>query len=290
LEVVLMAVGVRRALTLAALLAFAAVLAPLGSAGTRSSHASSLPTLYVQYTMNCTFSIVDDNGRPVTTIAPGNYQLEVSTPVMFKLVRPGGVTSDEIAPNDFTGCKGWVQFQLTGPGVNVFTTLDSGCDAYLIIPEQTFKPSSTYTATDLNQPSVAHATFSTAASGTPTAPTKSAYGTTSGKGTSQQDIVGSLQRSAVKGTLTGGLSATGKPSLTTKGKQVSVLKTGRYNFAIKDLDKKGSFTLEAVSGGTVKDLTSVPFVGRHSVTLNLTPGRWMYYAVRGKAYYFLVTN
>jgi hypothetical protein len=285
-----MAVPVRRALTVAAVMVLAAVLTPLGNAARRSTGASSLPTLYVQYTMNCTFSIVDDSGHPVTSIAPGDYQLEVSTPIMFKLVHPGGTTSDEIAPNDFSGCKGWVQFQLTGPGVNVFTTLDSGCDAYLIVPEQTFKPNSTYTATDLNQPSVARASFTTTATGTPTAPTKSAYGTTSGKGTSQQDIVGSLQRGAVKGTLSGALSARGKPSLTSKGKLVSVLRTGRYTFAIDDLDKKGSFTLEAVSGGTVKDLTSVPFVGRHSVTLNLTPGRWMYYAVRGRAYYFLVTN
>ena len=53
---------------------------------------------------------------------------------------------------------------------------------------------------------------------------------------------------------------------------------------------KGSFILEAVNGGTVKNLTTAPFVGRHSVTVLLTPGRWMYYSKRGRPSYFLVTN
>jgi hypothetical protein len=284
-----MAVRVRRALVLTAALAAAAVLVPVSSASRRDSGAPALPTLYVVYTMNCTFSIVDDAGKPVTSIAPGTYQVEVSTPIMFKLVRPGGVTVDNIAPNDFSGCKGWVQFQLTGPGVNLFTTLDTGCDAFLILPQQTFKASSTYTATDLNQPSVARASFSTLASGSPTIP-KSPYGTTSGKGTVQQELVGSAARSAVRATLTGALSARAKPTLMNKGKAVSILKAGRYRFAITDQDAKASFILEAVNGGTVKNLTTAPFVGKHSVTLNLTAGRWMYYANRGKAYYFLVTG
>jgi hypothetical protein len=281
-----MAVRVRRALTVTAALLAAAVLVPVSSAARRDNGAPALPTLYVVYTMNCTFSIVDDRGNPVTSIAPGSYQIEVSTPIMFKLVVPGGPTVDRIAPDDFRGCKGWVQFQLTGPGVNIFTTLDTGCDAFLILPEQTFKPNSTYTAQDLNQPSVAHATFSTLASGSPTVP-KSPYGATSGKGTLQQDIVGSA---AVQGTLTGALSSKGKPTLTNKGKPVSVLKSGRYKFAISDQTAKRAFVVEAVNGGTVKDLTTAPFVGKRSVTLELSPGRWMYYASRNKAYYFLVTR
>jgi hypothetical protein len=282
-----MAVGARRALLLtAAMMAAAAVLAPLGTASRRAGGAPALPTLYVKYTMNCTFAIFDDFDRPVTAIAPGSYQLEVSTPIMFKLVRPGGVTVDNIPANDYTGCKGWVQFQLTGPGVNIFTTLDTGCDAFLILPEQTFRPNATYTATDLNQPTVAHATFTTLASGTPQLP-KSPYGATSGKGTVQQDIVGSA---AIKATLNGSVAAKSLPTLTNNGKSVSVLKTGRYKFTINDSSKNAAFVLEAVNGGTVKDLTTAPFVGKHSVTVTLTPGRWMYYAFRSKAHYFRVTS
>jgi hypothetical protein len=281
--------AVRWVPTLVAAIAMAAVLVPVGGASSRDNGEQALPTLYVHYTMNCTFSIVDDSGNPVTSIAPGNYQVEVTTPIMFKLAVPGGVGVDKIAPNDFTGCKGWVQFQLTGPGVNLFTTLDSGCDAFLVLPAQTFKPNSTYTAQDLNQPSVAHASFTTLASGTPPIPV-SPYGPTSGKGTSQQELVGSLQRSAVRATLVGALSPTGKPTLTNNGKPVSVLKAGRYRFSITDRDPKASFTLEAVNGGLVKDLTQASFVGKHSVTLMLTSGRWMYYSNRGKASYFLVKS
>jgi hypothetical protein len=284
-----MAVRVRWVPTLFAALALAAVIVPASGASSRDNGAPALPTLYVNYTMGCTFSIVDDGGHAVTSIAPGTYQVEVTTPIMFKLAVPGGTSSDKIAPNDFTGCKGWVQFQLTGPGVSLFTTLDSGCDAFLILPEQTFKPNSTYTAEDLNQPSVARASFTTLASGSPTAP-KSPYGPTSGKGTLQQDLVGSLQRSAVKATLAGAVDAKGKLSLTNKGKRVSVLKAGRYKFAITDRSPKASFTLEAVNGGLVKALSQGSFVGKHSVTVVLTSGRWMYYSNRGKASYFLVAR
>jgi hypothetical protein len=282
--------AVRWVPTVIAALAVAVVLVPASGASSRAGGTPALPTLYVQYTMNCTFGIFDDQGHPVSSIAPGSYQVEVETPVMFKLVRPGGVSTDNIAANDFTGCKGWVQFQLTGPGVNIFTTLDSGCDAFLILPEQTFKPNSTYTAQDLNQPTVARASFSTLATGTPVAP-KSPYGTTSGKGTLQQDLVGSESgKSAIKGTLTGALTPRGTLTLSSKGKLVSIVKAGRYKFAITDQSAKASFTLEAVNGGTVKDLTTAPFVGKHTVTVQLNAGRWMYYSNRAKASYFLVTG
>src|SRR5215210_6355473 len=104
-----MAVRIRRVSILLAALAAAAVLAPMGSAKSRDVAPNAMPTLYVVYTMNCTFTIVDDFGRRVTSIAPGSYQIEVSTPIMFKLVVPGGPDVDHIAPNDFSGCRGWVQ-------------------------------------------------------------------------------------------------------------------------------------------------------------------------------------
>src|SRR6266481_2051023 len=105
---------VRRVSTLAAVLAAAlataAFLAPTGVAGSRDSGQPALPTLYVNYNLNCTFKIVDDSGKPVNSIPPGTYQVEVTTPLMFKLVVPGRPGVDPITPNYFTGCKGWVQF------------------------------------------------------------------------------------------------------------------------------------------------------------------------------------
>jgi len=275
----------RRASVLIVVVALAGVLASVGSAGSRDS-GSGIPTLYVQYTMNCTFSIVDDQGRPVTSIAPGTYQVEVSTPVMFKLVAPSG-PNNQIAPNDFSGCKGWVQFQLTGPGVSLSTTLDLGCDAYLTMPATAFKPGSTYVAQDMNQPAVTRTTFTTLSSGTPTAP-PSPYTPTSGKGVASQDIVGSDIKK-VAGTLAGTLSAQGVSTLTRKGKAISIIASGRYTFAITDRDSKAGFTLQPV-GGKPQALTAAGFVGTHSVTVSLKAGRWTYSSGKSGPHTFLVTS
>jgi hypothetical protein len=278
------------AAVLAAALVSTAVLAPTGVAGSRDSGQAAFPTLYVNYNLNCTFSIVDDSHKPVSSIPPGTYQVEVTTPIMFKLVVPGGPSVDQIAPNDFTGCKGWVQFQLTGPGVNLFTTLDSGCDAFYTLPATSFKASSTYTAQDLNQPAATRTAFTTLATGTPQAPT-SPYGATSGKGETQQQLAGS-GNVPFRGTLKAALSASGKPTLTTsKGKAVQTLKAGQYIFAITDQDAKGSFTLQRIkqgSGFKPNELTGVRFVGKNSRMLTLKAGKWMYSAGGAKPASFIV--
>lgn len=286
---------VRRVSTLTAVvsaaLATAALLAPSGLAGSRDNGQPALPTLYVNYSLNCTFKIVDDSGKPVNSIPPGTYQVEVTTPLMFKLVVPGGPGVDPIAPNDFTGCKGWVQFQLTGPGVNLFTTLDSGCDAFYTLPASSFKASSTYVAQDLNQPAATRTAFTTLASGSPQAPV-SPYTPTSGKGTTQQQLAGS-GNVPFRGTLRATLSASGKPMLTTiKGKAVQTLKAGQYIFSITDQDAKGGFTLQRIklgpNGFKPNDLTGVKFVGRNSRMLTLKAGQWTYSAGGAKATSFIV--
>jgi hypothetical protein len=279
--------SIGRHLAVGAVLLAAAVFVPVVAASSRDAAPPATPTLYVNYTMNCTFSIVDDAGKPVTSIAPGTYQVMVTTPIMFKLVIPGGPGIDAIAPNDFTGCKGWVQFQLTGPGVNLSTTLDVGCDSNLLLPPTTFKPSSTYTAVDLNQPSVARGTFTTLATGTPTVPASSPYTATSGKGDVQ---AGLLASGAVAGTLKGTLNAKGVVTLTNRGKAVKTLAAGKYSFSITDKDPKASFTILGPKSTRTSALTGAGFVGRHSVTLNLTVGRWVYYSNIGKQHSFVVTR
>ena len=103
-----MAACLRRFSTLAAPLALAAALAPTGGARPADT---VLPTLYVNYTMNCTFTITGDSGARVTSIPPGNYQVFITTPMVFADVDLTGVF-------DMTACKSFTQFQLTGPGVN----------------------------------------------------------------------------------------------------------------------------------------------------------------------------
>ncbi len=288
--------GRRFSIVVAAIVA-AAVLAPVSgtasSGGASSSTSSSaapqaLPTLYVRYQDNCTFSVFNDAGQAVSSMAPGKYAVDVVTPIMFKLLVPGGPSDNPAGPNDMTGCGGWVQFQLTGPGINLFTTLDSGCDSNDVIATTTFQPSSTYVFQDLNQPGVTKMSITTAATGTPTLPTTSPYDATSGKGSSSQDIVGSDRKAPIKATLTAALSTGGTASLMLKGKPVTKLKAGRYTFRIKDQDAKASFTIQAV-GGKQDALTAASFTGSHSVTVALTSGKWMYFGA-GKTSSFTVSG
>jgi hypothetical protein len=290
LEVVLMAVRARRFLTLTAvLLVMGAVLAPSSLASRRdTAPPPAFPTIYVVYTMNCTFSIIDDFGKRLNSIPPGTYQIEVSTPVMFKLVRPGGVGVDDIAPNDFTGCKGWVQFQLTGPGVDLFTTLDSGCDAFLLLPAQTFKANSSYVFQDLNQPAVTRTSLPVEGDGKAWNPINP-YTVTSGKGHASTDPVGA-GRTPLEGRLAASLTAAGAVTLTTnKGKPFVSLKPGRYQFVIRDRSSKQGFVIEPVDGKP-KTLTGTKFVGTSKKGVILKSGRWMYSAGSGKTYYFLVSQ
>jgi len=288
---------VRRAFILVGVLLAAAVFVPLGTAARRAAAPQPKPTINIKYTMNCTFSIQDDNGNTLTNIAPGTYQIFVSTPEMFKLVRPGGVGVDNIAANDFTGCKGWVQFQVQGPGVNLFTTLDSGCDAYLLLPQQTFKAGQ-YVFQDLNQPGTTRQTISVQPGGYTWVPAKNPYDVTSGKGSTQKDLIGSESGSSgtkVLGTLSGSVSARGGlTSLKLNGKPVKQLKHGRYKLAINDMSKTASFEVKALAGtdkGLNKDLTDYAFVGRHTVWFTFTPGRWVYSTgVKSKQNYVLVTS
>jgi hypothetical protein len=236
------------------------------------------PTLYFMYAMNCTFTIVDDSGKTVTSIAPGHYQVDVRTPLAFGTMPNPGPGSD------MTACRGAPQFQLTGPGVDLFTTMTAGCESDKIFTE-TFQPNGTYVAQDLNQPSVAHASFTTLASGTPIVPTVT-YGGGKGKPEVSTDIVGSL---AVLGTLNATVSG-GKPALTTQGKTVSSLKVGRYKWTITDRDPKAGFMILGPTSKAPTDLSGVKFVGKRSVAIKLTAGRWTYYTNLGTVHYFRVTG
>jgi hypothetical protein len=262
---------------IAAALALAAVVAAPGGA----AHAA-LPTMYVNYTMQCTFTITDDSGKAVTTIAPGTWQIAVSTPGSF-----GGV--DLSGKNDMTACKGSIDFKLTGPGVNLETTLNDGDGSYDML-SGTFAPSSTYVAVDGNQPTVARAQFTTAASGTATgaAGGSGSSGSSTGSGSTGSSTGGaSAGGTATVGTLSGTVGATGALKLTYKGKTVTTLKPGKYTVTVIDTSTHNGFLLHGKSTVTV---SSVPYVGKKSVVVDLKTGQW-YFAptAKGKKSYFVVT-
>jgi len=271
---------VRRFATITVLAtATAAVLVSIGNAGLRTVETTAKPTLYFMYAMNCTLSIVDDSGKPVTSIAPGAYQVDIRTPVPFATLPLG-----DIAPDSMTACNGIPQFQLTGPGVNFFTTMSAGCVDDLVVPE-TFQPSATYVATDLNQPSVARASFTTLASGTPTAPVVT-YGGGKGTGQVSTDIVGSL---AIRSTLEATVSVAGKATLTSGGKAISKLAAGRYKFRVADQDAKAGLKILGPKSTAPIVLTGAAYKGTKTKTIALTPGRWTYYTSLATIRYFSVS-
>jgi hypothetical protein len=242
----------------------------LGSFG-----AGALPTLYVNYMMNCTFTMTDDSGKPVTSPAPGTYQIAVASPVPFDGVDLSGI-------NDMTACKGNVQFQLTGPGVNVGTTLDDGDGTYEIL-SATLKPSTTYVAMDMNQPGVARLSFTTLASGSPSTVQTATTAVPAAADTSANGP-------PLLGTLAATVGSSGKIGLTLKGKQVSTLKGGRYAVNVVDTSFKSGFVLQR-AGKPATTLTGSRFVGKKSVTLNLAAGRWSFAAAAGgHKSWFVVTS
>jgi hypothetical protein len=268
---------VRPVPTLLTLLSLAMALVP-GAATARA--ASAIPTVYVQYAMNCTFAITDDAGKTVSSIAPGAYQVEVTTPIPF--------AAEDPQPNDFTACKGFVQFQLTGPGVSIYTTLDDG-DGGFDKFTATFKASSTYTAQDLNQPPVAHGGFTTTATGsppTPSLPAGSGGSSTGAKPTVSHDIVGSAVV-PFEGTLAATVDTAGRLALERKGKSVGTLKAGLYTFTVVDKTATGGFAIQKLKAAATT-LTSVGYKGTHVVSITLKPGQWTFFSPGGHKNYFIV--
>jgi hypothetical protein len=241
--------------------------------------ADVLPTLYVAYAMNCTFTITDDGGRRVASIPPGTYQVLVTTPMVFADVDLSGIF-------DMTACKSFVQFQLTGPGVNLQTTLQDGDEDKELL-RATFQPSAAYTAQDLNQAAATRTTFGTQATGaaaSPAGPSSSV----SGSGSSQESLVGSAAV-PFRGSLDAIVYKTGKLSLSRNGKPVASLKAGRYTFSVDDESKASGFTVKSLRGKPVA-VTTLPFVGSHDATLTLKQGRWFFYSGAGKKTTFIVVS
>src|SRR5262245_35220187 len=128
-----------------------------------SASQAATPTLYANYTPSCTFTFVGDSGSAVTSVAPGTYQVVVFTPFAF-----GNGNAD---------CE-FVQFHLTGPGVNLATDLGGGDEEY----EQhtvTLQAGASYTVQDDARPAQTRRTFSVATTGSAT-PTPVAAAPSSG--------------------------------------------------------------------------------------------------------------
>jgi hypothetical protein len=227
----------------------------------------AFPSLYVDYkTEDCTIRFTNDAGANVTTLAPGTYQIVITTS------DPYGVFGQT---EGLRACRGFVQFRLTGPGVSVYTTLDYG-DGASEVYSATFQPGATYTLQDDGNIAGTRRSIIVAASGSASlAPTTSSKSSPSAGST-------------VRGALHGIVAHSGKLSLRRNGKAVTTLKSGRYTFSVDDQSTKHGFRLQVLEE-TTQTITSVGYVGWQEVTLSLAPGRWSYFSPGGTKTSFVVT-
>jgi len=239
--------------------------------GATSSRAADLPTLYVGYSSaDCTFKLTNDNGTTFATIAPGTYQVAITTPDPFGLFGNSG-------GNDLQACKGYVQFRLTGPGVSLFTTLDYG-DAASELYSETFRAGGTYTLQDDGNIPNTRRTFSVADSGSAVSPASGSSGASGG-----------AAPAAFRGVLDVGLSARGTLTVTRKGKAIGALKAGRYTFSVHDGSKKAGFSIQGPAGKP-EAITNAVYVGFRDLGIVLTAGRWTFFAPGGAKKSFLVVR
>ena len=236
------------------------------------------PSLYATYSPACTFTWTGDSGAAVTSVPPGTYDVVVTTPFAFG--------------NGLASCL-YVQFHLTGPGVDLDTDLGQG-DAEIEQHTVTLQPSATYTIQDDGRPAQTRRTFSTAASGTASSGGSGSTGSGSSsstgkvKGTPSVDIAGSALP-PFRGALDAIVYKSGKLSLSRNGKTVNSLKTGRYTFSVDDESKTAGFSLQLLHG-TSTAVTSVTYTGSHDVTMQLKPGRWFFFTPGGRKSVFFVTS
>jgi len=215
-------------------------------------------TLDVTFSANNTIAVTLADGTPVgttggapTVIPAGYYTVQITGPMGL----PGGLP----------------YFQLTGPGVDLLSNLnEGGVDSAR--DQVTFATSSTYTWTDDAIPGVVHS-FVTSADVGGAAPA-TAVSPKKGAPTQDQDIVGSGVV-PMRGSLTATVGAGGRPIVLEDGAPAANLLAGTYRIAITDRSPKAGLVV-AKTGKPGRSLSGVRYVGKRSVSVKLTPGRWTF--------------
>ncbi len=219
-------------------------------------------SLYVSFFPTGVISLATPDGSaigtvsgPPTVIPAGYYTLVFSGP---------------------GGCIALPNFHLSGPGVHLISNMTEA-QGQKNPSGVVLEPSSTYTWFDDAIPAVVH-TFTTSAQveGSPPSPGVSGGATSIAGGTpvTSQDIVGSAIAPS-RGTLSVALTATGKVRVVYHGKIVATLKAGKYKLAVTDRSSKSGLVLEKLPH-TTRVVTAPAFTGKHSATVTLTAGKWLF--------------
>jgi hypothetical protein len=259
------------------LTAAAVVLALACPAGSPAVGSAATAAIYVNYDINCTFTLTVDPGTviastspPGQTLLPGTYQLLT--------------TMENYASGYVCGAP---RFTLTGPGVSVSIPFpgEELHDARVI----SLQPASTYVAQDVTAPDATRRVFSTAATGSSSSLASSTPGSSGTQhGSTQSDLVGSAI-AVYRGKLVATVSAAGKPRLELNGRRVGSLKAGRYNVTVDDTDTRAGLFLMR-SGGRAVTISGTAFVGHRTVPITLAAGAWTYFSKRGAATRFTVVG
>lgn len=233
--------------------------------------------LTLEYTTAGTLLVQTDDGTTIrTSAAPG----VVISPGVYQVI----VNNDMSDSRDIQHA-----FRLQGPGVNLQTDLAAG-DNKTELYDVTLAASATYTFADDRQPSLPHVVFSTAS--TASAATGSAGGAAGGLSgtTSNTSVVGSdVKTVKFRGNLGASVASGGKLALTAGGTPILKLLAGRYNIRVDDRSAKAGFTIQA-AGKRAISLTTGHFVGKRTVAVVLTGGRWSYYSPSGRRSSFTVVG
>ena len=193
----------------------AAVLA-FGPTVALSSPLATLPTIYVTYTTDCTFTMSADGGieissptAPGVVIPPGSYQVVVSQGYALS---PG---APRCPPSTY---------ELTGPGVSLSFVVGEGSPYEQAVAS--FAPSSTFVAVVEDAP-LAQLVFTTAATGSSSSLLSPTQAPAAGTAQTQPGLVGS-QISSGRGTLRATVGRSGKATLSAHGRSVVSLAAGVY--------------------------------------------------------------
>jgi hypothetical protein len=218
---------------------------------------AAAPTMVVNFAVNGSVTVTL-NGSPVGTTngAP--------------TVIPGGYYS--LLLNGPGNCINLPLFELNGPGVNVQDDMLGGEVETHSLPTY-FTPNATYTwHIDSSQSTVYTFRTSTDVVGSATALGSSSSSKGSGKATSD-NIVGSGIRPS-RGMLSGVVDASGRVTVAYKGKSVKRLQAGRYTIDVIDKSPSNGFVVKGKH--RTATVTGGAFVGKRSMTVNLTDGSWSF--------------
>ena len=250
-----------------------------GAVGSQTAF-PGIPSIYVTYNDNCTFSMSADGGftmssssPPGPTLPPGVFQILVLMPNP-----PAGYTC--VTPS----------FSIVGPGVDSVTQFPGQATLVnQILPA--LQPSSTYVAEDASNPGGTRLYFSTSATGSSSSLVGPAPGTqtTSGSGAVEPDLVGSAIV-PYRGDLIAKVGAAGAPTLTDRGRRVSSLVAGRYDVTVDDTTSRAGFSLRKVGAARAIVVTASGFVGKKTRQVTLSAGGWTYFSTSARPASFVVVG